>query len=49
LATWQSGPLFTAGVSIVDHGDTETITIRDTTPMSPATPRFIRLKVRTTN
>jgi hypothetical protein len=49
LATWQSGPLFTTGVSIVDHGDTETITIRDTTPMSPATPRFIRLKVRTTN
>ena len=45
LAAWQSGPSSTAPVEITDHGDTETVTVRDTTPMSSAAPRFIRLKV----
>jgi hypothetical protein len=42
LATWTST---TATVSIIDHGDTETVTVRDTIPMSAAQPGFMRLKV----
>jgi hypothetical protein len=46
LKTWNSGPGFTALVSNVDHGDgTETITVRDTTPMSSALSRFIRVHI----
>jgi hypothetical protein len=46
LTTWSSGPGFTALVSVVDHGDgTETITVRDTTPISSATKRFIRVHI----
>ncbi|NQX01482.1 putative Ig domain-containing protein, partial [bacterium] len=45
LVTWQSGPPATAVVSIIDHGDAETITVRDATPISSSQPRFIRLKV----
>jgi len=42
LATWTST---TAIVSIIDHGDTETVTVRDTIPMSAAQAGFMRLKV----
>ena len=46
LTTWSSGPGFTAPVSVVDHGDgMETITVRDTTPISSATSRFIRVHI----
>jgi hypothetical protein len=46
LTTWNSGLGFTALVSIVDHGNgTETITVRDTTPISLATSRFIRVRI----
>ena len=46
LTTWNSGPGFTAVVSTVDNGDgTETITVRDTTPISSATKRFIRVHI----
>ena len=46
LATWNSGPGFTALVSVVDHGDgTETVTVRDTVPMSSVLSRFIRVHI----
>jgi hypothetical protein len=46
LTTWSSGTGFTVLVSDVDNGDgTETITVRDTTPISSATNRFIRVHV----
>jgi hypothetical protein len=46
LTTWSSGPGFTALVSVVDHGDgTETITVRDTTPIPSATSRFIHVHI----
>lgn len=46
LTTWNSGPGFTALVSTVDNGDgTETVTVRDTTPISSATKRFIRVHI----
>ena len=46
MTTWSSGPGFTAPVSVVDHGDgMETITVRDTTPISSATSRFIRVHI----
>lgn len=44
LVNWTAT---TATVSIIDHGDTETITVRDTLPMSAAQPGFMRLKVET--
>jgi alpha-tubulin suppressor-like RCC1 family protein len=48
LGPWQSGPAATVMVGIVDHGDTETVTVRDTTPVTSAVRRFIRLKVERT-
>jgi hypothetical protein len=46
LTTWSSGSGFTVPVSVVDHGNgTETITVRDTTPISSATSRFIRVHI----
>jgi hypothetical protein len=43
LANWTAT---TATVSIIDHGDTQTVTVRDTLPMSAAQqPSFLRLKV----
>lgn len=46
LTTWNSGPGFTTLVSTVDNGDgTETVTVRDTTPISSATKRFIRVHI----
>lgn len=42
LQTWNSGPGFT---SLVDTGTASTVTVRDTTPVSIASKRFIRLKV----
>ena len=45
LSNWQSGNSATVQVGIVDHGDTETVTVRDVTPVSSGTHRFIRLKV----
>lgn len=48
LGAWQSGPSATVLVGIVDHGDTETVTVRDTTPVTSGSRRFIRLKVERT-
>ncbi len=45
LATWQSGPAATVLAGIVDHGDTETVTVRDATPITGNSTRFIRLMV----
>jgi uncharacterized delta-60 repeat protein len=42
LVNWTAT---TATVSIIDNGDTQTVTIRDTLPMSAAQPGFMRLKV----
>ena len=48
LLIWQSGPDVTALVSLADNGDgTETLTVRDLTPLSGAAARFIRLRVST--
>jgi uncharacterized delta-60 repeat protein len=41
LVNWTAS---TATASIIDHGDTETVTVRDTLPMSAAQPGFMRLK-----
>ncbi len=45
MLIWHSGQPATRQVSIIDHGDTETVTVRDATPFSSAAQRFIRLKV----
>lgn len=45
LQTWQSGIGFTAPVSILDQGATETVTVQDLVPESGIGKRFIRLKV----
>ena len=45
LTNWQSGPFATTQVEIIDNGDTETVTVRDTTPIPSPAPRFMRLKV----
>jgi uncharacterized repeat protein (TIGR03803 family) len=46
LIKWNSGPGYTAPVSVTPNGDgvTETVIVRDATPMGAA-PRFIRLRV----
>ncbi|MDD5260987.1 MAG: autotransporter-associated beta strand repeat-containing protein, partial [Methylacidiphilales bacterium] len=46
LATWNSGPPYTALVSSLDNGDgTSTVVAQDLTPMNAATKRFIRLRI----
>ncbi len=46
LATWNSGPGFTTQLSDVDNGDgTETITVRDDTPISSVNQQFIRVHI----
>jgi uncharacterized delta-60 repeat protein len=42
LVNWTAS---TATISIIDHGDTETVTVRDTLPMTTPHPGFMRLKV----
>ncbi len=46
-AAWSNDPTGTVAVSTVDNPDglTQTIVIRDTTPIAPGTARFLRLKV----
>ena len=45
--TWNSGEAYIAPVSVTPNSDgvTETVVVRDRTPTSNGTPRFIRLKV----
>jgi len=47
LVTWNSGPSYTATVSVTDNPDgiTQTVVVRDLVPMGSATSRFIRLKI----
>jgi hypothetical protein len=45
MRSWKSGYPNTIVVSVVDDGDTETITVRDSEPMSLAPHRFIRLRI----
>jgi hypothetical protein len=45
LVTWQSGPAWFTQTGIVDQGATQLITVAATTPVSPATRAFIRLRV----
>jgi hypothetical protein len=47
LATWNSGPSFTAQLGPpLDNGDgTQTITVQDLVPVDSATKRFIRLQI----
>ncbi len=45
LGSWQSGSASTVLVNVVDHGDTETATVRDATPITAGSSRFIRLMV----
>ena len=46
LVNWTAGPTYTLTVSSVSNGDgTSTVTVRDLTPMSAASPRFIRVEV----
>jgi hypothetical protein len=42
---WHSGSTYTTVVSQAANGDTEQVTVRDNTPVSSATARFIRLQV----
>ena len=43
--TWSSGPSAVRWVRTIDHGDTETVTLRDVTPKSASPTRLIRLRV----
>ncbi len=47
LVAWNSGPSYTATVSVTDNPDgiTQTVVVRDLVPMDSATSRFIRLKI----
>jgi hypothetical protein len=47
LTTWQSGDAVIETVSTTDNGDgvTQTVVVRDRTPMNATSKRFIRLKV----
>jgi hypothetical protein len=49
LVNWQSGPNATAVVSDTIANGIRTVVIRDITPASGNTRRFIRLLVETTN
>jgi len=47
MQTWKSGAGYVAPVSVTPNADgiTETVSVRDTTPVSRGAPRFIRLMV----
>lgn len=43
LSTWS--PLDAAAQTVVDHGDTETVTVRDHVPVGSVAKRFLRVRV----
>lgn len=45
LADWFSGSDYTEVVSVIDAGDSETVTVRDRTSFNASDRRFIRLRV----
>ena len=48
VGSWASGSEFTTIHDVIDHGDFETVTIRDKTPVSSASRRFMRISVEPT-
>ena len=42
---WHSGASYTTVVSQTNNGNTSQVTMRDNTPISPDSPRFIRVQV----
>jgi PKD repeat protein len=45
LLTWNSGPAYFTTVQTIDKGPTDTVTVRQTSPVSAASESFVRLKV----
>ena len=45
LGAWDSEPGSTQVYQVIDHGDTETVTIRDTVPIGSAAARFMTIGV----
>jgi hypothetical protein len=45
LAAWFSGPAYTTVADVTDLGARERVTVRDLTPVSAATARFLRLRL----
>ncbi len=45
LVTWNSGPAWFTSVQTIDNGPTQTVTVRQTSPVSSASVSFVRLKV----
>jgi PKD repeat protein len=45
LITWNSGPAYFATVQTIDNGPTQTITVRETSPVSATAHSFVRLAV----
>ncbi len=44
--TWEEERLLAEVVSVEDHGETETVVVRDTEPVEPGSARFLQLRVR---
>lgn len=45
LVIWNSGPAYFTTVQTIDNGPTQTVTVRETSLVSSASQRFVRLKL----